>query len=118
MAKCNCGSETDLYVGDIPVCLDCSQQSTGGNSQPDSLQQKCRHALRIYVDLTEAACELLTHSTRGQSLNLEERAALVELRRDERQALAEYLHARMQIAEELSLEVDSIDRELWLVANA
>lgn len=82
-----------------------------------SLQRQCFLALSIYTDLADAACSMLIHSSHCP-LSPEENARFIELRKQETEALSEYLQARIRLMTALSIAAGPADRGLWLALNA
>jgi hypothetical protein len=73
----------------------------------DQLQKELVAALRLYSDLTEAVCEILTQSL-AAPLAPADRARLIRLRRQEMSALKTYLSARLRLMTALSVETPEI----------
>jgi hypothetical protein len=82
-----------------------------------SLQQKCWMALNLYTDLAEACCEIMIQA-KSAPLKPDEYSRLMDLRREESQALMDYLQARMRLTTSLSIPTNPVDRGVWLVLNA
>ena len=74
------------------------------------LQRRCARALRLYIDLAEASCDLLCQSERGQ-LPPQDRLRLLRLSRDESAAMNSYRQARLDLIAALSENVSAADKE-------
>jgi hypothetical protein len=81
------------------------------------LQRKCWRALVIYTDLAEACCSILI-SSESAGLSTEDFARLSVLRRAEAGAEAEYLTARRELMNALSVRPIQDDGRAWLAASA
>ncbi len=83
------------------------------------LQKELFSALALFLDLSEAACEILTQSP-SAPLAPADRARLIRLRRQEISALKSYLSARLRLMTALSVEATPEIRSFYntLVATA
>lgn len=81
------------------------------------LQKKCWRALVIYTDLAEACCSILL-AAESSGLSVAESARLATLRRAEAVAEIDYLNARRELMQALSVRADHADKSTWLAASA
>jgi hypothetical protein len=70
------------------------------------LQRTCARALALYIDLTEAACEILIQS-HAAPLTASDRARLQKLRRQEVTVGRNYFRARVNLMTALSLDASA-----------
>lgn len=85
--------------------------------QLKALQRRYVRALRLYMDLAEASCEMLCRSERGQ-LPPREHAKLLRLSRQESTARKAYLQARIDLIAALSDSISSADKGVCRVVSA
>jgi len=81
------------------------------------LQKKCSRALALYIDLSEAVCEIMIKSA-SAPLTPAERARLLELRTQEMDALKGYLDARLHLMTALSVEPFPAYRRMLCAVSA
>ena len=81
------------------------------------LQKKCARALALYLDLSEAVCEIMIKSG-SAPITAADRAHLHELRQQEVEALKDYLNVRLNLMTALSIEASPAFRKMITAVSA
>lgn len=90
---------------------------TADDRELKKLQRQCSRALALYLDCSEAVCEILTSSATAP-LSPADRARVRTIHRQEMGALKAYLVARLGLMTALSFESDPDFRHLCAAAGA